>query len=195
VHGSGWILKDDLIHVDHVEFDKGRFRRYIGNIGEMVAQEALEKRGFKVWVITPYYTHMGFEESSQFESQSLTDAWKNEEKRVELVNFFGDKMEAFKQYVSSLGLVGKTGVPRVSDALGMRVTRSDLESKYLYCPDLVAKKDERIYVVKIKVGQGVYYLKGNTRKGLLLAKDYGFIPLLITLSVDIEASNLQIREL
>ncbi len=39
----------------NVKFDKSRFRRYIGNIGEMVAQEALMKEGFEVWLLTPYF--------------------------------------------------------------------------------------------------------------------------------------------
>jgi len=50
-----------------------------------------------------------------------------------------------------------------------------------------------VVVVEVKVGQGINYLKEKSRKGLILAKDYGFIPTLITLDIDIKASNFRMK--
>jgi len=38
-----------LVEIGNVEFDRSRFRRYYGNIGEMVAEEFLVRRGFDVF--------------------------------------------------------------------------------------------------------------------------------------------------
>lgn len=55
---------------------------------------------------------------------------------------------------------------------------------------------KKIYVVEIKATKGALgYLKGEKLKGLMLAKDYGFSPMLVTLNVNIEASDLAITEL
>jgi len=38
-------------------------------------------------------------------------------------------------------------------------------------------------------------LKDEKLKGLLLAKEYGFIPMLVTLNADIEVTNLKLKTL
>jgi len=93
----------------------------------------------------------------------------------ELETFFGDKLEAFKRYVE-------------------RTHMLDLyEAKYT--PDLVAKKNGKIYVAEVKANSGIQFLKGEKLKGLMLAKQFGFIPMLVTLNVNIEVSDLTITEL
>lgn len=54
---GGVLTKDEKVKLglNHVKFDRSRSRRYIGNIGEMVAQEVLLKEGFEGWLLTPYY--------------------------------------------------------------------------------------------------------------------------------------------
>jgi len=43
------------IALNHVRFNKSRFRKYIGIIGEIVVREVLRKKGFEVWLVTAYY--------------------------------------------------------------------------------------------------------------------------------------------
>jgi hypothetical protein len=52
--GRTWMEKI-LVEIDNVEFDRSRFRRYYGNIGEMVAEEFLVRREFGVWLFAPYF--------------------------------------------------------------------------------------------------------------------------------------------
>lgn len=174
------MTKDEKVKLElnHVKFDRSRFRRYIGNIGEMIAQEVLLKEGFEVWLLTPY-----FPEVSPFVEER--------QKRIKLKAFFGDRLEAFKQFMEKLGVIGKTGIP------GAALLKTGApEREYIYTPDLVAKKNGKIYVVEIKATKGALrYLKGEKLKGLMLAKDYGFSPMLVTLNVNIEASDFTITEL
>ena len=182
-------LDEKLAKISRFQIDKSRFRRYIGNIGEMVAQEALLKQGFEVWLLTPYFPSSFKKPLQTGLTRILSCLYEHElgrfndqetKKQVNrLKSFLGDKLEAFREYMEKLGVVSKRGiVPGCS-----------------YCPDLIAKKDDRIYVVEIKVGQGISYLKGEKLRGLMSAKDYGFIPMLVTIDIDIEASNLVIKEL
>jgi Holliday junction resolvase len=64
-----------------------------------------------------------------------------------------------------------------------------------YHPDMIAKKNGEIYVIEIKTTGGIRYLKGSPLKGLLMARNYGFIPALITVNVSIKATDLTVREL
>jgi hypothetical protein len=211
-----------LVEISNVEFDRSRFRRYYGNIGEMVAEEFLVRRGFDVWLFTPYspnesplrkrgdlgrggllhylsYLYLKppdrndlgskyivkYGGTSYVLSRGVEDYHR---KLKELKNFFGEKLEAFSKYVEELGIVRKT-----SDAEPVEILPEREETKYY--PDLVAKKSGEIYVVEVKTNTGLGYLKGAKLKGLLLAEKYGFIPTVITLNIDIEATNLKIISL
>ena len=41
-------MEKTLVEIGNVGFDRNRFRRYYGNIGEMVAEEFLVRRRFDV---------------------------------------------------------------------------------------------------------------------------------------------------
>jgi hypothetical protein len=195
--------------VNRFEFDKTRFRRYIGNIGEMVVQEILLKEGFQVWLITPYHpsshknrplrsgliTILAYlyrdtlgEDTGEFSRYGSNMMREYEKHAIELKDFLDDRLESLKKYLEKLGAIGKSGIHA-----GFRFVKKIDENEYLYCPDLIAKKNNEIFVVEVKVGQGINYLKGKSRKGLILAKDYGFIPMLITLDIDIKASNFRMK--
>jgi len=45
---------ETILTVKNVEFNKGRFRTYYGNIAELIAEEALAKEGFEIWQFRPY---------------------------------------------------------------------------------------------------------------------------------------------
>ena len=176
------MTKDEKVKLElnHVKFDRSRFRRYIGNIGEMIAQEVLLKEGFEVWLLTPYFPEV-----------SPAPPREERQERIKLKAFFGDKLEAFKQYMEKIGVIGKFGI------LGAALIKTGTpKGEYVYTPDLIAKKDGKIYVVEVKATKGALrYLKRGKLKGLMLAKDYGFSPMLVTLNVNIEASDFTITEL
>ena len=210
-------LKERL-RLSRVKFQKGRLRRYIGNIGEIAVQEVLLKQGFDVWLVTPYYPERGapresrmgdalfhyliylFEENRGYMYEddrypgrhtNVKPAPENYESKIRaLKTFFGDKLEAFKQYIERLGCLGKPGIPG-----GALVETEESEREYIYTPDLVAKKNGEIYIVEVKANTGRVFLTEEQRKGLALAKEYGFIPALITLNVNIEATDLAMSEI
>jgi len=175
------------LELENVKFNKSRFRRYQGNIGEMVAEEVLLREGFEVWVCTPYFPDVSpmsgkkltrgglvryLSLSSTADENSIFEWGKDEREKAikELKTFFGDKLEAFQKYFEEIAAIG-------------------------YTPDLIAKKNDKIYVVEVKTNKATRYLKGEKLRGLMLARNYGFIPMLITLNINIEATNLILREL
>jgi len=206
-----WMGKT-LVEIGNVEFDRSRFRRYYGNIGEMVAEEFLVRRGFDVWLFTPYFPiesplrkRGGLGRGGLLNCLRYLYAKPSDRKDLrgkcimeyggasyilsqeechrgleELKNFFGEKLESFRKYVEELGIIGGT---------------SNAQEETKYYPDLVAKKSGEIYVVEVKTNTGLGYLKGAKLKGLLLAEKYGFIPTVITLNIDVEATNLKIISL
>lgn len=199
------MIKKALFQVDHPEFSSSRFRTYHGNIGELVSAEVLEKSGYEVWMMRPFLQRIGGllmalaayrmslnEEELRQEYMHRIDATRKDaglivdeyvrrnleyrrEHRRHLTRFFGDKLESFNQYLEKLGIFGEHG----------------RQSGALYSPDLTCKKEDEIYVVEVKANSGINYLKGRKLEGLMLAKEYGFIPMLITIKVQIEAANLK----
>lgn len=109
---------------------------------------------------------------------------------AELRNFFGDKLEGFKRYVESLRIIDKISIADAS-----RIAENERESSPVYTPDLVAKKDHDIYIVEVKTNSGSIYLKKEKLEGLLSARKFNLIPLLVNLNVKISATNLTIQEL
>jgi len=143
------------LKLKHVEFDRGRFRRYYGNIGEMVVAEVLVREGFKVWFPVPYHPE-----------EPPPAVYQPAESKI---TFFGDKLGAFELY------------------------RKEIHGIYML--DLVAKKNDEIYIVEVKTNEAVRYLRGEKLEGLMLARKYGFIPMLATLKVSIEVTDLMVTEL
>ena len=110
------------------------------------------------------------------------------EKVVEdLKNFFGEKLEDVKAYFESLGIIGETGITE-----DIQATR---KSERIYTPDLVAKKNGEIYIIEVKANSGDSYLKGEKLSGLLSARKFGLVPLLINLNVTLDAKNFVMKEL
>jgi Holliday junction resolvase len=67
------------------------------------------------------------------------------------------------------------------------------KKKRVYCPDLVAKKDDKIYIIEVKTQKALRYLKKEL-DWLMLAKEYGFSPVVATVNVNIEARDLVLEE-
>lgn len=156
----------------------------------MIVEEVLLQNGFEVWSFVPY-----FPDVLPFKKKlvrggliySLNCLYEREkgstliqdESREKIVNqlkaFFGEeKLKAFTRYMKRLGVIGKR--------------------KHVYCPDLVAKKDDKICVIEVKTKKALRYLK-KEKDWLILAKDYGFSPIVATLNVNIEANDLVLKEL
>jgi Holliday junction resolvase len=91
--------------------------------------------------------------------------------------------------MESIGVIGKTGV------VGAARINAKTKSKHVYTPDLVVKKGNEICIVEVKTNSGNIYLKPEKVKGLLSARRFGLIPLLINLNVSIDATDFMMREL
>jgi len=193
-----------------VEFNKSRFKTYLGNIGEMIAGQVLLKQGFSVWELKPFhagalrtergissnvfsnlFTYLSFLYPSNCRVYDGTLGYeKSRELAIkELENFFGEKLEDFKKYIESIGVIGKTGI------VGAAGINAKTKSKHVYTPDLVVKKDNEICIVEVKTNSGNIYLKPEKVEGLLSARKFGLIPLLINLNVSIDATDFMMREL
>ncbi len=188
-----------ILKLENVQFNRGRFPVYFGNIGEMIAREMLLKDGFEVWLFRPYFpSSPPLSGKEVLGSNIIYDlnclqqvrksvAGRDTELHISLEeckrrakaleDFFGSTLENFVQYAKRIGL---TEVGR---------------SAHQYAPDMAAKKDGRIYIVEVKVNTGALYLKGEKLQALKLAREYGFIPMLITLNIDMKVTNLIAREL
>ena len=98
---------------------------------------------------------------------------QNEKNRIKATTvFLDDQLNSFKEYLRSL----------------------ESESIKFNC-DFVAKKDRKIYIIQVKSTKGaLQFLRGKRLKGLLLAREFGFIPTLISFDIKIEANNFKIEE-
>jgi hypothetical protein len=165
--------------VKNVEFNKGRFRTYYGNIAELIVEEVLGQNGFDVWLFRPFSIEpldLRFALSSLYHRDYEK---MDEPERVRfLKSFFEDKLQSFEKYVAETNIMVKDG----------QLTGTSKRRRYK--PDLLAKKGSKIYVVEVKANSGKQNLKGEKLDGLLEAKKYGFIPMLVTINVAIRASNL-----
>ena len=89
------------------------------------------------------------------------------------IAFFGDQLHSFQGYLKRL----------------------KSESIKYHC-DLVAKKDEKIYLVEVKsTKQARQFVKGEKMRGLMLAKEYSFFPVVVTMNIKIEALSFKMEEL
>jgi len=236
--------QETILQIENVIFSGNRFKTYIGNIGELIAKEVLEKEGREIWMMGSYFAdyppededfpgrpksdrrkkrrgnlisalgllyreqprlpdERSLKKTYEIEFKGLDKArfhvptWKdfkeqeqakiNMHKRVvkELKTFFGEKLENIKEYMCAIGPLRRTAFPRENP--GERGT--------WYTPDLIAKKDDEMFVTEIKSNTGINYMRGQRLEGLLLAKKYKFVPMLITLNVSIGATHLVARKL
>jgi hypothetical protein len=181
---------------------------YYGNIGEIVSQEVLRKQGFEVWLPRPLagseYLNLSsqlrmkrdsvrkrYENNLRIYYDNKPSIIKEKETWEEFLDrhkegymidlefarrsqaFFGESFEAFNQYLKKL----------TSESI-------------IYYFDLIAKKEDKIYVIEVKSTKTARrFLRGEKLRGLMLAKDYGFIPALITLELKVEATDFKMKEL
>lgn len=194
-----------------VEFSKSRFKTYFGNIGELITEEMLLKRGFEVLGMKPY--HAG--KSGKLVSHSEFSLWHyvnilhdretygviksmlcySQEECVKAINqlniFFGDKLVNFVKYVESIGMFNQIELidtPQISAG-------NEVMPKRVYTPDMVAKKNGEIFIVEVKTNSGDIHKTPRKLQGLLSARKFGLIPLIIHMDVGIRASDFSMQEL
>ena len=190
-----------LLKLKNVNFSKSRFQTYFGNIGEMIAEETLFKEGFEVckwssfsapnivpnkinnnlrYCLMCLYIVDSDEGKVRIGENEYVIFHVVEYKKImkQLKSFFADKLGKIKDYIDFLGIF-------------------DPNKKPLYIPDLVAKKDKEIFVIEVKTNSGNIYRKRQKEKleGLLSARTYDFIPMLVNLKVEIVASAFTLTEL
>ena len=105
-----------------------------------------------------------------------------EESIKEVKDFFGDKLEDFINYLKTLGLITKNG-------------SLEVYGKRTYTPDLIAKKNDEIYIIEVKANSGDLNHKPERVKALLSAREYGLIPLIVHINISINASDFSMHEL
>jgi hypothetical protein len=174
-----------MLTIKNVGFNRGRFRTYYGNIGELIVEESLAKEGFEVWQFRPY--SIDEQADIRFALAPLYRRQYGELKETErtrlLQAFFEGNLQNFERYVEETNIMTYD-----AEQLGSKRHRK-------YKPDMLAKKDGKVYVVEVKTNSGKQNLKGEKLEGLLLAKKFGFAPMVVTLNIEIQASDLVAQEL
>ncbi|MFQ5710207.1 MAG: hypothetical protein ACE5GD_00355 [Candidatus Geothermarchaeales archaeon] len=164
------------------------FAKYTGDIGEKVIERYLELKGFEIldfWravevvetsrrIELGYYKHPAYEEYRDEIYQKVKD----------FKDFLGEKFNAFKDYLDAWSRdadtpSGKYFQPRPGQTIrvGGRSTGFGF--------DFIGKKDNQFFMIEVKTNRA--RLLGYQRKMLIRAKDFGFVPLLIRVNVNIEA--------
>ena len=133
-------MRNLILALSIVKFDKSRLRKYYGNIAEIIAQEVLEKAGFESWLLTPYFSR-GRESlpKSGYLSQLLL-------RRV-FQKFLGQKMEVFLRYLKKSGYIPDLIAKKGEDIYLVEV-KANREFKYLNEEQKIGLKSAREYGFK-----------------------------------------------
>jgi len=164
----------------------------IGKIGEITALHFLRENRFRVydkmhdcWYLVEmkdfYNTLLDDEKARKWYSThycSIDTKWEDVEEdfehrrkvNIEHYQKVAKKLETF---------VGKDKIENFKEYLG----------KITHYPDFVAKKSKKIYIVEVKANTRRIDTK-KEMEDLMRAKDYGFIPMLVTLNVIIETADI-----
>ena len=180
-----------ILELKQPKFHRNRLRVHYGNLGELITQDALRKQGFEVWLTRPVANEEDYfrlnlvqkmdenieELNTGYDKEFLKDHKEYVEKEVKREKstraFFGEQLHAFKQYLKKK-VIGECE----------------------YRPDLIAKKDGKIHIIEVKSTKGaLQFLRGKRLKGLLLAREFGFIPTLISFNLNIGVQNFKIEEI
>lgn len=87
--------------------------------------------------------------------------------------FFGHQRSAFQKYIRRLE-----------------------KESIVYLADLLAKNANRIYIIEVKSTRGgLPFLKVEKLKGIMLTREYGFIPAIVSLNLKIEATNFKMMKI
>ncbi len=197
-----------------VEFDRRPIRSTIGRIGEVVVQQFLRKNGYEAHeflrISNILFGQYGeglkrdyelFKTDSKrardlYRSIHYTAPTENFDKEL-WDGFFSKKenLEAYKRYRAGI-IETYDEVKKFAAFLGNELKNFERYAKEPrpYTPDIVAKKDNKIYLVEVKANAGVRQLR-ELKAGAMIAKKHGFVPILATLKVSVRASDLVMKEL
>jgi len=205
-----------LNKINRVKFDERIIRRDIGNIGEKIAKEILRKNGYEAQEFLRLYRLLfGWAGKSlkrdyeifKIDSKHARDAYRNshystpngkfDKKLWDDFFLIKENMESYEQYRANV-IESYNEVKKLTAFIGENKIKNFeqyvKEISSLYIPDFVAKKNQKIYIVEVKTNTGIRQIR-ELKEGSTIAKKYGFIPILITLNVNIEATDLTIKEL
>jgi len=159
----------------------------IGDVGEYATLHFLRENG--------YETQKGIRLILDMQTASYSPHAKYAVLGSRII--FREELEKDKQLKKQFIKYYKSTVRRLEALLGkdkIAVVRNYLKDlgheasafSGFYTPDIVATKDGETYIIEVKANTGRIDTKEEL-EGLLRAKDYGFIPMLITLNVKIRA--------
>jgi len=146
-------------------------------IGEDIAFRVLEWKGFEI---------SGFLELER----ELGDYYKtfyNRWSEEYLRQFFTEKqLQNFIKFCKAW-----TEGPDTLSGKYRKPTKWTPRARFGFGPDYVGKKDGKFYLIEVKTNKAV--LTKYQKKMLLKAKDFGFIPLIIRLKVELKAPLDEVR--
>lgn len=167
----------------------------IDKIGEITALHFLRENGFKVYDKMDDCRYLI--EMKDFYNTLLDD---KKARKWYLVHYgsMDTKWEDVEDEYERRRKVNIEHYQKVAKKLETFVGKDKFENfeeywgKITHHPDFVAKKSKKIYIVEVKANTGRIDTK-KEMEDFMLAKDYGFIPMLVTLNVNIETADIVMK--
>lgn len=183
--------EDAILELERPDFNRNRLRAYSGNLGEIIAQEVLRKHGFEVYLTRPVagvreYLH--FLRLPKFKLDELHRFYKAHSSDYKEKVTWEQYLKIYRERFIRETRRARAFLGKQRKAFEKYTRRLENESIEYRC-DLLAKKSDQLYVIEVKSTKGaVQFLREDKLKGLMLAREYGFIPAIVMLDLRIEAS-------
>lgn len=197
----------DIVWRNHLDINRV-CGRHAGDIGERIAWIILTQNGYDIWdfssLVDSICERLTREELERIITKKIIyspQIKKNKDNEYDIADkFFNSKYtDNFIKYCCAWNIESKlrgSTIRPVFDVEHRReAERNNTFSLPSSGPDYVGKKDDKFYIIEVKTNSAV--LQRHQKKMLLLAKDFGFIPLLVKMRVDIKVplEKVEIKEL
>ena len=193
--------KKSILEIKQPKFHNRHLKMYYDNVVDIIAEELLRKQGFELGLKKPIGTKEAFD--SLFSIPDLEERKKDWRHFYDIHPSFWKEQNSWEDYLETHIAHFRYEVDKVirnREFFGEKIARNlfdyleKLNSRYI--PDLIAKKNEKIYIIEVRNREEASkFLKGKKYRSLLLARKYGFIPLLVSFELNIEANNLKMEEI
>lgn len=158
---------------------KRMLARVTGSIGERIAYKVIVKRGFEVISFQDLVSELG-PHYKTFTYDRFSEQYLKE--------FFDEKhLKNFINYCRAW--------TEDSDIPSGKIRKIETDNYEVrspaFGPDWIGRKDNKFYFIEVKTNTAV--LQNYQKKMLLKAKDFGFIPLIIRVKVDVKVPLEEVR--